>query len=160
MGSDDNLEQRGLSCHCKGKARWRFQGTLYFFHCCFSCFGGILGLCRLGTQFCSCFSMVGCDHPGVSLALLYGGRALHFEWQAKRAARERVGKQRSREGQTPRACISYRMRQSLDLSRLPQKKSLLPGYGFTSLGCHLFEMLQWHVSRMDVQATKDFEQRF
>ena len=55
-----------------------------------------------------------------------------------------------RDKQTPRTCISYRMRQSLDLSRLPQKKSLLPGYGFTSLGCHLCETLQWHVSRMDV----------
>ena len=39
------------------------------------------------------------------------------------------------------------MRQSLDLSQLPQKKSLLTGYGFTSLWCHLCETLQWLVSR-------------
>ena len=58
----------------------------------FFIFGGTLSLCRLGTRFCSCFSMVGCGHPGVSLALLYGGLALHFEWLAKQAARECAGK--------------------------------------------------------------------
>ena len=58
----------------------------------FFIFGGTLSLCRFGTRFCSCFSMVGCGHPGVSLALLYGGLALHFEWLAKQAARECAGK--------------------------------------------------------------------
>ena len=53
-------------------------------------------------------------------------QALHFEWRAKRASRERASEQRSREGQ--RTLNPFFLRLLCDFSRFPQKESLLAGY--------------------------------
>ena len=58
---------------------------------------------------------------------------LEFLWlyyTAGKRTRRQAAKPR---GTDPRTRVSFRVRQSRDLSQLPPKKSLLAGYGFTSL---------------------------
>lgn len=115
----------------------------------------VIFLCRLGTRFCSCFSMVGCGHPGVSLALLYGGQALHFEWLAKQAARECAGKPWGTDTR-----VSFHVQLPRDLLWLPPKEEL-------ARRLWLYKPWMWFVQNVTMACVadgrlsyKDFEQRF